>query len=145
MTEEVASPLDLEKVDAMVALYIECRDWVKAQEVAHKERIAKKKLAMTTIEGILQTFLDKTGQIRGACKTGTFYSTTKYSASIKDKREFSRHVIGTENWDLHDWKCNVQAARDFEKEQGAPLPGVAINAIAKVGVRRPGAAENEDE
>jgi hypothetical protein len=100
---------------------------------------------MTTIEGILQTFLDKTGQIRGACKTGTFYSTTKYSASIKDKQEFSRHVIGTEAWDLLDWKCNVQAAKDFEKETGAPLPGVAINAVAKVGVRRPGAAENEDE
>jgi hypothetical protein len=134
-----------EKIDAMVSLYIECRDWVKAQEVAHKDKIAAKKAAMQQIEGILQTFLDKTGQIRGACKTGTFYSTTKYSASIKDKQEFKRHVIGTENWDLLDFKCNVQAARDFEKENGAPLPGVAINAIAKVGVRRPGAAENEDE
>jgi hypothetical protein len=99
---------------------------------------------MLKIEGVLQQFLDKTGQTNGSCKTGTFYSTTRYSVTISDKQEFQRHVIGTEAWDLIDWKANVQAARDFEKEEKTPLPGVTISAIAKIGVRRPGAKSDED-
>jgi hypothetical protein len=43
-----------------------------------------------------------------------------------------------------DLKCNVLAARDFELKNGAPLPGVAITAIAKIGVRRPGASEKDE-
>lgn len=133
-----------EKIDELVALYIQCRDWVTAENKKHDEKLAPKKMAMQQIEGCLQKFLDDTGQIRGAAKSGTFYTSTKYSAVIKDKTEFRRHVIGTENWDLLDLKCNVTAAKDFEKENGAPLPGVAITAIAKIGVRRPGASEKED-
>jgi hypothetical protein len=135
--------LDQQKVDVMVDLYIKCRDWIKAQKQKHEDLVAPKKKVMETIEGILQTFLDKTGQTNGACKTGTFYTTTKYSATISDKQEFKRHVIGTEAWDLIDWKANVQAARDFEKEEKTPLPGVTISAIAKIGVRRPGAKTDE--
>ena len=133
-----------EKIDELVALYLTCRDWVSAENKKHDERLAPKKVAMLQIEGRLQKFLDDTGQIRGAAKTGTFYSSTRYSATIKDKTEFRRHVIGTEDWDLLDLKCNVLAARDFELKNGAPLPGVAITAIAKIGVRRPGASEKED-
>jgi hypothetical protein len=140
MTDEVPGA----KIDELVKLYIECRDWVKRSAAEHEKLIAPKKAAMQHIEGILQTFLDKTGQIRGACKTGTYYSTTRYSASIKDKQEFSRHVIGTGNYDLLDWKCNVEAAKDFEKETKAPLPGVVLTAVSKIGVRRPGATEKDD-
>jgi hypothetical protein len=133
-----------EKIDELVALYISCRDWVAAENKKHDERLAPKKMAMQQIEGHLQKFLDDTGQIRGAAKSGTFYTTTKYSVTIRDKQEFSRHVIGTEAWDAIDWKANVQFAKDFEKETGTPLPGVTINAVAKVGVRRPGASEKEE-
>ena len=132
------------KVDELVGLYIRCRDFIKKAKERHEESLAGKKAAMAKIEGILQTFLDKTGQTNGACKTGTFYTSTRYSAKISDPNEFKRHVIGTENWDLIDWKANVQAARDFEKEEKTPLPGVSISAIAKIGVRRPGAKTDED-
>ena len=131
------------KLDKLVELYISCRDWIKSSKEKHEELVAPKKAAMLKIEGILQAFLDKTGQTNGACKTGTFYTTTRHSVTISDKQEFTRHVIGTENWDLIDWKANVQAARDFEKETQTPLPGVTISAIAKIGVRRPG-AKTED-
>lgn len=131
-------------IDKYVDLYIQCRDWVKVQEKAHEDHVAVKKKAMRQIEGILQGFLGRTGQIRGAAKTGTFYTKTRYSATVSDKTEFIRHVLGTGNADLVDWKANVQAARDFEKENGAPLPGVSITAVASVGVRRPGADKDED-
>jgi hypothetical protein len=110
----------------------------------HDKHIAGKKAAMRVIEGKLQTFLDKTGQVRGACKTGVFYTKTKYSTTIADKQEFIRHVLGTGNADLVDWKANSQAARDFIKENGVPLPGVSVTAVASVGVRRPGATKEED-
>ena len=133
-----------ENLDPHVALYINIRDWIQKKNEEHAALLAPKKAAMEQIEGLLQVHMDKTGQIRGACNSGTFYTSTKYTVSIKDKQEFTRHVIGTENWDLVDWKCNVKAARDFEKENAAPLPGVAISAIAKVHVRRPGAEREED-
>lgn len=132
------------KMDAKVELYIKLRDYIKSANAEFKKSLEKKFMAMQQIEGEVQEFLDKTGQTSGRCKTGTFYTTTKYSATIKDKAEFVRHVVGTENWDLLDWKCNATAARDFEKETKAPLPGVAITAIAKVGIRRPGATAEED-
>ena len=103
---------------------------------------------MEKIEGHLQALLDKTGQIRGACKTGSFYTKTKYSASITNKETFKRHVIGTESWDLLDLKANVVAVRDFLKESpGTPAEaiGIKLNAIAKIGVRRPGAGESDDD
>ena len=130
--------------DEKVALYVMCRDWVKKQIEKHKEAIAEKQDVMNRIEGELQTFLDKNGLTSVATKCGTFYTSTRYSAKISDPNEFKRHVIGTENWDLIDWKANVQAARDFEKEEKTPLPGVTISAIAKIGVRRPGAKHDED-
>lgn len=132
------------KVDQLVALYIRLRDEIKAAKEHHETVIAPKKNAMERIEGVLQELLDKTGQIRGACKTGTFYTTTRYTATVSDKTLFKGHVIETRAWDLPDWKCNVTAARDFEKETGTPIPGVTINAVAKIGVRRPGAKADED-
>lgn len=138
-----AAPQQID-VDALVALYIECRDFVKKANEQHEGRLAKKKLAMKQIEGILQSFLDTTGQIRGACKTGSFYTKTKYTATIADKQEFIRHVLGTGNADLVDWKANAVAARDFEKENGAALPGVHITAVASIGVRRPGASDKDE-
>jgi hypothetical protein len=131
-------------IDQLVALYIQCRDFVKDANAKHEEKIANKKLAMRQIEGILQSFLTNTGQIRGAAKTGSFYTKTKYSATIKDKKEFIDYVLGCGNADLVDWKANAVAARDFEKENGAKLPGVEITAVASIGVRRPGADQNED-
>jgi len=140
---EVADP----KVDELVALYIKCRDWIKAEKKKYEASIAAKKQAMEVIEGKLQTLLTNTGQIRGACKTGTFYVTTRYSASIGDKTTFKRHVIGTEDWDLIDFKANVEAVRDFVKETGTPAEeiGVKLTQFAKIGVRRPGASDNDDE
>src|SRR5271154_991302 len=105
-------------VERLVELYIECRDFVKKSNSEHEKRVGNKKLAMKKIEGILQSFLDTTGQIRGACKTGSFYTKTKSSATIADKQEFIRHVMATGNADFVDWKANAIAARDFEKENG---------------------------
>lgn len=144
MTDQPEPPND-PKVDHLVELYIQCRDWVKAEKKKHELHVAKKKVAMAKIEGTLQTLLDKTGQIRGACKTGTFYTTTKYSASIADKEAFKRHVIGTESWDLLDLKANVIAIQDFAKTDSPEAIGVKLTAIAKIGVRRPGADDGDDE
>ena len=137
-----------EKIDELVALYITLRDWTKSEKAKFEAKVAPKKQAMEKIEGHLQTLLTNTGQIRGACRTGSFYSTTKYSASITDKETFKRHVIGTEAWDLLDLKANVVAVRDFLKESpGTPAEaiGIKLNAIAKIGVRRPGAGESDDD
>ena len=135
------------KIDELVDLYIKCRDWVKAEKARYETKIAPKKQAMEKIEGHLQSLLDKTGQIRGACRTGSFYATTRYSATIADKDIFKRHVIGTEAWDLLDLKANVVAIRDFAKESpDTPLEaiGVKLNAISKIGVRRPGAGDDDE-
>ena len=80
--------LDDAKMDAKVDLYIKLRDYIKKANAEFKKSLEKKLMAMDQIEGEIQEFLTKTGQTSGRCKTGTFYSTTRYSATIKDKVEF---------------------------------------------------------
>ena len=56
--------------------------------------------------------------------------------TIADGREFRRHVIGGEQWDLADWRANKTAVNDLV-EQGEPLPpGINRSAFYKVGIRR---------
>jgi hypothetical protein len=50
--------------------------------------------------------------------------------------EFRRHVIGTEQWDLADWKANKTVVTELvDSDEGVP-PGVNFSAMAGVGIRK---------
>ena len=94
---------------------------------------------MEMLEEDIRVFMQKTG-VEGIKSTaGTAYLYQAASVTTADAREFRRHVIGSENWDLADWKPNKTRINELvEKKEPIP-PGVNYSAIVKVGIRRPGA------
>jgi hypothetical protein len=120
-----------------VAQYVQLRDIIKQEEKEFKERIAPKKEMLATLENVLLSMLKATNQQNAKTKAGTVYRYTESSATIYDGAAFRRHVIGTEAWDLVDWRANKTAVAEFIKTTEVPPPGVNFSQMLTVGVNRP--------
>jgi hypothetical protein len=125
------------QVDKWVKQYIGLRDALKALEAIHKEKTDQYKTLMETLGGKLQDFLDNAGVESAKTSEGTVYSTTRYTASLSDPNAFMSYVKMHEMWDLLDKRANASACRDFVTEHKSLPPGVNLNALKTVGVRRP--------
>ena len=84
----------------------------------------------------LQDFLETAGAQSVKTKEGTVYASTRYTASLADPQAFMDYVIKHTAFDLLDRKANATAVRDFVENHNALPPGVNLNAIRTVGVRR---------
>ncbi len=83
-------------------------------------------------------YLEKVGASSINTLGGTVTRTERSSASLVDREAFRRHVIGTESWDLLDWKANLTATKDFIKEHaGERPPGVTISSKWTLGCTAP--------
>jgi hypothetical protein len=121
-----------------VMQYRTLRDMIKEKEKALEEELAPMKQVLDQLGGVLLQMLNQTGQEAARTKAGTVYITEKVSATLADADAFRRHVIGAEQWDLLDWRCNKTAVKDFVKDNEAAPPGVNYSVIRIVGVRAPG-------
>lgn len=128
--------MDTPQVDKWCQQYIVCRDWLKAQKKEYEERIKQTKQDMEVLAGLLQSFLDSSGVESAATKSGTVYSTTKYSASLADPKAFMDFVIENKQFDLLERHANVLTVREYMKEHHIQPPGVNLSAVKTVGVRR---------
>lgn len=121
----------------LVEEYIELRDQKKVAEDRYKEWLNENyNTRMGEIEIALLDILNELGVDSLAGKSGTAYKKISVSTTVADQREFRRHIIGGENWDLADWRANKPAIEDLI-EQGEPLPpGVNRTAFFTIGIRR---------
>ena len=127
--------IDAEKVNERA---VKVRDVIRMLEAKHKEELEPWKKDLERLKGQLQSFLEATNQESAKTAAGTFFLTTKRSASISNKDEFKHFVVGGERWDLLDWKANALAIVDFAEENGGTLPpGVNLTTKVDVNVRRP--------
>ena len=77
---------------------------------------------MDDIEARLLKYFNETGVDNLTCRgIGNAHRKTKTSVTTSDMREFRRHVIGTEDWELADFKPNKTRV-DEMAEAGEPLP-----------------------
>lgn len=91
---------------------------------------------MDEIELLLLDFLNTSGADSIASPDGTAYKKLDTSVTVSDAASFRRHVIGTESWELIDWRANKTAVKDLvEGGQGLP-PGVNYSSAYSVGIRR---------
>ena len=68
---------------------------------------------------------------------GTVFKTVKDSATVADGAEFRRFVIGSEAWDIIDWRANAPGVRAYmEENEGAVPPGINFRRNASINVRR---------
>lgn len=121
----------------LVEEYIRLRDTKQRKEKEFEEAV---KLAfsdrMREIEVTLIDTLNELGVESISGKSGTAYKKVSTSVTVADPREFRRHVIGTEQWDLTDWRANKTIINEMI-ERGEPIPpGVNRSAFYTIGIRR---------
>lgn len=121
----------------LVEEYIKLRDEKKAADEHYKAWLEQNYTTrMDAIEASLLSTLNELGLESVAGKSGTAYKKLSTSVTIADMREFRRHVIGGEMWDLADWRANKTLVEEMiEKGETIP-PGVNRTAFYSIGIRR---------
>ena len=122
---------------ALIEEYIVLRDAKKQADETYAEFIKTHySTRMDELEGILLDTLNRLGVDSLAGQSGTVYKKLSTSVTVADGREFRRHIIGAEDWDLLDWRANKTAIND-RIDQGQELPpGVNRTTFYSVGIRR---------
>ena len=122
----------------LVSHYIQYRDQKRAAEKALEAWLEEEYEApMRELERTLLETLNQLGVDSLAARgVGTVYKKMSSSVTVADTREFQRHVIGTEAWDLLDWRANKTAVNDLV-EKGEPVPpGINRTTFLTVGIRK---------
>jgi hypothetical protein len=130
------APIEM-KPAQLVTEFIQLRDAKKQFEELCAEKANELYVTrMNEIEGQLLELLNKLGVESIAGKGGIAYKKVSTSVTVADMREFRRHVIGTENWDLADWKANKTVVNEMVEAGGEIPPGVNRTSFISVGIRR---------
>lgn len=123
-------------VDTRIAQYVMVRDKIKEIEDKQEEELKPYKELQTQLQAWLQTHLEKNGSESIKTKQGTVYLSVRYSASLADPDAFMKFVVDNGLYELLDRRANATAVRDYVQENGGLPPGVNLNGIKNVGVRR---------
>ena len=127
------------KPSELVRQYIELRDAKDAFTDKFKEICARSfNGPMQDIEAKLLKLFNELGVTNLSARgIGSCHRIEQTSVTIADAREFRRHVIGTEQWELADWRASKTAVNEL-LERGEPLPpGINRTSRYTIGIRRP--------
>jgi hypothetical protein len=126
-----------EDISIRVGQYRAVRDKIAEIKERHEQELAAPKLVLEQLGGVLDAFLIRTGQESAKTALGTFYRTTRVTATVSDPGAFRQHVIDNSDWELLETRASATAVKGFvEKHKHLP-PGVNLNQIASIGVRAP--------
>jgi len=121
----------------LVEEFIRLRDERQQVEKGFEEEVKKRYGdRMEAIKVTLLDLLNKLGVDSIAGRTGTAFKSMTTSVTVADAREFRRHVIGGEHWDLIDWRANKTAVNELV-DKGDPVPpGINRSSFWNINVRR---------
>jgi hypothetical protein len=122
--------------DERVEQYLFYRNRLKEMDDRHEAERSPLVQVLSMLSGWLQKFLDDAKVDSVKSKHGTFYKSTRYTASLEDAEAFMRHVIGTGEFELLDRKANATAVKAFVEEHKTLPPGVKLTPMTTVGVRK---------
>ena len=123
-------------MDKRVEQYITVRDMLK--RIDEKYEAEKKPLLeiQEILSGKMQAFLDAAGIENVKTNHGTFYRSTRYTASLADPDAFMNFVKQYDKFELLDRRANATAVRAYVEKSNQLPPGCNLNAIQTIGVRR---------
>jgi hypothetical protein len=124
-------------MDRRTAQYIALRDRIKQIDDAHKEERNKYVTLMDEVAGHIQAFMEANKLENLKTEHGTCYTSTKTSASLADADAFMKFVIDNKMFDLLDRRANATAVKAYVEEHKGLPPGVSLNQVQTLGVRRP--------
>lgn len=125
------------ELERRISQYVAIRD--KRDEIREEQKSVIKKYdeVLEQLETFLLGHFNNNGVESLRTKAGTAFVKTEVSATIADAAAFRRHVIGTESWDLVDWRANKTKVREQVEELAEAPPGVNYSTRRIVQVRRP--------
>jgi len=123
----------------LIEEYIALRDKKKEYEVKIKEAMDREfNSRLDTIEAILMDCLNNLQADSLKTEVGTAFKRVETSVTVASPTEFQRHVIGSEQWELIDFRANKTAVKSYVEEHGGELPpGVNMTQTTVISVRRP--------
>ena len=128
-----------------VAQYVAVRDRLREMDDEHKKRRAALVEIQDQLSGMLMAWLEQSGAESVKTHEGTFFSSTKTTASLNDADAFMKYVVVHGAYALLDRRANATAVRDYAKTNGELPPGVTLTTARTLNVRRPGKTKDEDE
>ena len=126
-----------EDISIRVLQFRKIRDKIKEIEERHKAELAPLQEVKERLSGVLDAFLIKTGQESAKTKDGTFFHSTRFTATVSDPGAFMHHVIDNQDWDLIERRASATAVKGFVEKKNHLPPGVNLNTITSVSVRAP--------
>ncbi len=118
-----------------VANYVRLRDHKKAADAEFKKSMERVNAAMKKLEGLLMKDIKDSGGNSLSGAAGTVYTTTKSTASVKDRDAFLRFVFTTKNLEVLDVRANKAIVRELN-QAGTVVPGVNYTEQKVIGVRK---------
>lgn len=126
-------PID---VDKRVGQYVALRDKIKELDDQHKESMKQYRDMLEQLGNILLSHLQSVNAESIKSAAGTFFRTTKKTASLEDAEAFMRFVIANNSFEMLDRKANVKAIEDYLEANKVLPPGVKFSQRVEVNVRR---------
>ena len=123
--------------DAVVARYIELRDYVNAEKKAFNERMKDYTDAMEMLEGVAAAMMKATGQRALSTDHGTAFPVTGTSVRCTDAEAFRAWAQANAAW--HFFTNNVvkdEVLAYMEKNEGRPPPGLTVDGYVSIQFRK---------
>ena len=120
----------------LVHYYIRLRDKRAELDKAHKAKMAKLKAGMDEVENHLQQYFNDAGADSVKTPHGTAYRSTRTSVRVVDQGAFRQFLEEQHAWDMLDARANKTAIETYLEQQGELPPGVSVNRIRHVNVKR---------
>ncbi len=124
------------KIDELLAKYVQLRDKKQELDKAHKEKMAKFTDVMRKIECHLLDYFQDTGVDSVKTEAGTAYRTIRTTATVADRDIFLEFVRDNDAWAFLESRANKSAVEQYLDEHQELPPGVNVNRIATVNIRR---------
>lgn len=125
-------------LDVAVEKYVQLRDKVDAIRKQHVAQLAPYALAMAGVEALLLDALNTAGADAMKAPAGTFYKHQTSSVKVTRWSETLKHIQDNGLWELLDPRVNKTAAQAIMEETSLPIPGVQVERVTVVHVRRAG-------
>jgi hypothetical protein len=128
---------DLVRIDQIVGHLRKVRARLDELKEDYKKACEPLKGVEEQLEDRIRAFLDATGQETAKTKEGTVWITLKSNASCSDPDLFMAFVAEHGLYELVDRRANTTGCLDYAKEHGELPPGVVVNSIRFLNVRKP--------
>lgn len=131
-----------DKVDGIVAKYLELRDRRSENKAAFEAKDRELRGMMEKIEGYLHEYLVTSGLEQSATKQATVFKTRKEYFNVADWDSLCAYVKENDAWGLLEKRVGKNTAKEIMDAdangvyQNPPPPGVNYTAVETVQIRR---------